>query len=223
MPPPTPPPPPSPFSFNPPTNMHLRLFELARDALRAEGYDVLGGLISPVHDAYGKAGLAPMADRLAMCSLAVASSDWVAVDGWEVSERAAAPGGGAWGACLAARGVVGAYPPPPFAISKQTRQGLARGRLGPPGRAHAKLRLHAGWPAAQAASLVMPPPPLLFPPPHRSGGAGRLPDDGQPHAARGPRCERGSPGACPAGGTRGGGHQLPPPPILPVCFSRRRD
>ena len=31
-------------SFNPPTIMHLRLFELARDHLTTCGYDVLGGM-----------------------------------------------------------------------------------------------------------------------------------------------------------------------------------
>ncbi|KAK7842283.1 nicotinamide/nicotinic acid mononucleotide adenylyltransferase [Quercus suber] len=41
-------------SFNPPTYMHLRMFELARDALNAEGYCVIGGYMSPVNDAYKK-------------------------------------------------------------------------------------------------------------------------------------------------------------------------
>ncbi|KAH7569206.1 hypothetical protein JRO89_XS06G0123400 [Xanthoceras sorbifolium] len=41
-------------SFNPPTFMHLRMFELARDALNAEGYCVIGGYMSPVNDAYKK-------------------------------------------------------------------------------------------------------------------------------------------------------------------------
>jgi nicotinamide mononucleotide adenylyltransferase len=41
-------------SFNPPTYMHLRMFELARDALNAEGYSVIGGYMSPVNDAYKK-------------------------------------------------------------------------------------------------------------------------------------------------------------------------
>lgn len=41
-------------SFNPPTFMHLRMFELARDALNSEGYCVIGGYMSPVNDAYKK-------------------------------------------------------------------------------------------------------------------------------------------------------------------------
>ena len=42
-------------SLNPPTNLHLRLFELARDSLeKRKLYSVVGGLLSPVHDSYGK-------------------------------------------------------------------------------------------------------------------------------------------------------------------------
>ncbi|XP_064973616.1 nicotinamide/nicotinic acid mononucleotide adenylyltransferase-like isoform X3 [Musa acuminata AAA Group] len=41
-------------SFNPPTYMHLRLFELAKDALEAQGYIVIGGYMSPANDAYRK-------------------------------------------------------------------------------------------------------------------------------------------------------------------------
>ncbi|CAN6232957.1 unnamed protein product, partial [Urochloa humidicola] len=41
-------------SFNPPTYMHLRMFELAKDELQQRGYCVLGGYMSPVNDAYKK-------------------------------------------------------------------------------------------------------------------------------------------------------------------------
>nr|KYP73545.1 Nicotinamide mononucleotide adenylyltransferase 3 [Cajanus cajan] len=34
--------------------MHLRMFELARDALNSDGYCVIGGYMSPVNDAYKK-------------------------------------------------------------------------------------------------------------------------------------------------------------------------
>ncbi|XP_028555668.1 nicotinamide/nicotinic acid mononucleotide adenylyltransferase-like [Dendrobium catenatum] len=44
----------SPGSFNPPTYMHMRMFELARDALNLLGYCVIGGYMSPVNDAYKK-------------------------------------------------------------------------------------------------------------------------------------------------------------------------
>jgi Cytidylyltransferase-like len=77
-------------SFNPITNLHLRLFESAKDFLTHEKcVNVLGGFISPVHDEYGKrkaAGLADGQHRLEMCRAAVASSDWIAVDSWEVQQ-----------------------------------------------------------------------------------------------------------------------------------------
>ncbi|XP_022965145.1 nicotinamide/nicotinic acid mononucleotide adenylyltransferase isoform X2 [Cucurbita maxima] len=41
-------------SFNPPTYMHLRMFEMAKDALESEGLCVIGGYMSPVNDAYKK-------------------------------------------------------------------------------------------------------------------------------------------------------------------------
>jgi len=47
---------------------------------------VVGGYYSPVGDAYKKKGLAPAPDRLAMCKLAVASSNWLMVDDWECSK-----------------------------------------------------------------------------------------------------------------------------------------
>ncbi|XP_078603863.1 nicotinamide/nicotinic acid mononucleotide adenylyltransferase 3-like isoform X2 [Branchiostoma floridae x Branchiostoma japonicum] len=71
-------------SFNPITNMHLRLFELARDHLERTGlYKVIEGIMSPTNDKYGKKGLVPSKDRIAMAQLAVATSDWVRVDSWE--------------------------------------------------------------------------------------------------------------------------------------------
>ena len=51
-------------------------------------YDVIGGFISPVHDAYGKLSLIPQHHRLAMCDAAVASSSWLSVQSWEVRQRA---------------------------------------------------------------------------------------------------------------------------------------
>ncbi|KAJ8904036.1 hypothetical protein NDN08_000566 [Rhodosorus marinus] len=67
-------------SFNPVTVFHLLLLELARDVIeREEGMIVLGGLLSPVGDAYGKPGLASSEDRLKMCELAAQSSSWIDV------------------------------------------------------------------------------------------------------------------------------------------------
>jgi nicotinamide mononucleotide adenylyltransferase len=46
--------------------------------------DIVGGLISPVHNAYGKPSLVPAEHRLEMCRLACATSDWIATSGWEI-------------------------------------------------------------------------------------------------------------------------------------------
>ncbi|CAF1698898.1 unnamed protein product [Brassica oleracea var. botrytis] len=73
-------------SFNPPTFMHLRMFELARDALQSEGFHVLGGYMSPVNDAYKKEGLLSAEHLLEMCNLACKSSDFIMVDPWEASQ-----------------------------------------------------------------------------------------------------------------------------------------
>ncbi|XP_047463880.1 nicotinamide/nicotinic acid mononucleotide adenylyltransferase 1 [Mugil cephalus] len=71
-------------SFNPITNMHLRMFELARDHLEDTGqYSVVKGIISPVGDGYKKKGLIEAGHRLAMARLATESSDWITVDSWE--------------------------------------------------------------------------------------------------------------------------------------------
>ncbi|CAA0410069.1 Cytidyltransferase-like domain [Arabidopsis suecica] len=73
-------------SFNPPTFMHLRMFELARDNLHSKGFHVLGSYMSPVNDAYKKKGLLSAEHRLEMCNLACHNSDFVMVDPWEASQ-----------------------------------------------------------------------------------------------------------------------------------------
>uniref|UniRef100_A0A3B5A0D8 Nicotinamide-nucleotide adenylyltransferase n=1 Tax=Stegastes partitus TaxID=144197 RepID=A0A3B5A0D8_9TELE len=71
-------------SFNPITNMHLRMFELARDHLEETGqYRVVKGIISPVCDGYKKKGLIEACHRLEMAKLAVEDSGWITVDSWE--------------------------------------------------------------------------------------------------------------------------------------------
>lgn len=75
-----------PGSFNPPTYMHLRMFELARDQLLSDGYVVLGGYISPVNDAYGKKGLASAEHRINLCQLASEDSSFIMVDPWEAKQ-----------------------------------------------------------------------------------------------------------------------------------------
>ncbi|XP_057354584.1 nicotinamide/nicotinic acid mononucleotide adenylyltransferase 3 isoform X1 [Manis pentadactyla] len=71
-------------SFNPITNMHLRLFEVARDHLHQTGlYQVIRGIISPVNDNYLKKDLVAAQHRVAMARLAVQTSNWIQVDSWE--------------------------------------------------------------------------------------------------------------------------------------------
>ncbi|XP_046448466.1 nicotinamide/nicotinic acid mononucleotide adenylyltransferase 1-like [Daphnia pulex] len=74
-------------SFNPPTNMHLRIFELAKDFLQKNDHEVLGGIISPVHDQYGKKGLVTAEHRCSMLKLAVETSNWVNISEWETQQE----------------------------------------------------------------------------------------------------------------------------------------
>ncbi|XP_013867059.1 nicotinamide/nicotinic acid mononucleotide adenylyltransferase 3 [Austrofundulus limnaeus] len=46
-------------------------------------HEVVGGIVSPVSDGYGKQGLVLAKHRIAMAKLALQSSDWVTVDEWE--------------------------------------------------------------------------------------------------------------------------------------------
>uniref|UniRef100_A0A8C9P6N2 Nicotinamide/nicotinic acid mononucleotide adenylyltransferase 2 n=1 Tax=Spermophilus dauricus TaxID=99837 RepID=A0A8C9P6N2_SPEDA len=65
-------------SFNPITKGHIQMFERARDYLHKTGrFIVIGGIVSPVHDSYGKQGLVSSRHRLIMCQLAVQNSDWI--------------------------------------------------------------------------------------------------------------------------------------------------
>lgn len=70
-------------SFNPPTHMHMRLFELASEELHRRGYYVCGSYLSPVSDTYSKPGLAPSRHRVAMCQLAARDTETVMVSEWE--------------------------------------------------------------------------------------------------------------------------------------------
>lgn len=72
-------------SFSPPTYLHLRIFEMAKDQVIESGkYELLAGYYSPVSDHYRKAGLAQAVHRVRMCELAVEkTSTWLMVDAWE--------------------------------------------------------------------------------------------------------------------------------------------
>lgn len=48
---------------------------------------MIGGIISPVNDDYGKQGLAAAKHRVAMAQLALETSDWIRVDPWESEQR----------------------------------------------------------------------------------------------------------------------------------------
>ncbi|XP_022172531.1 nicotinamide/nicotinic acid mononucleotide adenylyltransferase 1 isoform X1 [Myzus persicae] len=74
-------------SFNPPTNMHLRMFEIARDHLNRLGHTICGGLISPTHDSYKKKDLAPSSHRCAMIEQALVALPWVKMSDWEVKQN----------------------------------------------------------------------------------------------------------------------------------------
>lgn len=51
-------------SFSPITYLHLRMFEMAADYVRfSTDFELLGGYLSPVSDAYRKAGLASAEHR----------------------------------------------------------------------------------------------------------------------------------------------------------------
>ncbi|ODV66484.1 putative nicotinamide-nucleotide adenylyltransferase [Hyphopichia burtonii NRRL Y-1933] len=72
-------------SFSPITYLHLRMFEMALDAINEQTkFEVIGGYYSPVSDNYKKQGLAPSHHRVRMCELACErTSSWLMVDAWE--------------------------------------------------------------------------------------------------------------------------------------------
>ncbi|RYC62325.1 hypothetical protein CHU98_g3887 [Xylaria longipes] len=80
-------------SFSPITFLHLRMFEMANDYARMNtNFEVVGGYLSPVSDAYKKAGLAPSNHRVRMCELATEeTSNWLMVDPWEAIQPEYSP------------------------------------------------------------------------------------------------------------------------------------
>ena len=80
-------------SFSPITNLHLRMFETAADYCRFNtSFEIMGGYLSPVGDAYKKAGLVAAKHRLRMCEVATEEdSDWLMVDPWEAVAREYTP------------------------------------------------------------------------------------------------------------------------------------
>lgn len=75
-------------SFSPVTFLHLRMFEMASDFVRFNtDFQVIGGWLSPVSDAYKKVGLAAGHHRVNMCAVAVEHSSWLMVDPFETAVR----------------------------------------------------------------------------------------------------------------------------------------
>ncbi|KAL8693845.1 MAG: hypothetical protein Q9218_001401 [Villophora microphyllina] len=76
-------------SFSPITYLHLRMFEMAADYAKYNTeFEVVGGYLSPVSDAYRKAGLASADHRVAMTRIATEqSSKWLDVDPWEAVQK----------------------------------------------------------------------------------------------------------------------------------------
>ncbi|XP_077967832.1 nicotinamide/nicotinic acid mononucleotide adenylyltransferase 1-like [Styela clava] len=79
-------------SFNPITNMHLRMFEVAKDYIKYTlNAEVSVGLVSPVSDGYKKQGLEISSHRNKMCSLAIKSNNWLEVSRWESNQKSWTP------------------------------------------------------------------------------------------------------------------------------------
>lgn len=78
-------------AFCPVHSGHLEMMELARSELTRRGSVVLGGYLSPSHDAYvsikcGDRTLSA-AHRVSLCEEAVRTSDWLMADRWEACEN----------------------------------------------------------------------------------------------------------------------------------------
>lgn len=64
------------------------LTEVARDAFHENAdYEVVGGIISPVHDSYRKPDLVTGVHRCAMVKISLQSSDWIRLSDWECNEQ----------------------------------------------------------------------------------------------------------------------------------------
>jgi len=59
---------------------------MCKDYFTSSGYEVIGGYLSPVGDAYQKKGLVNAIDRTNMAMLATKDSDWIMIDTWEASK-----------------------------------------------------------------------------------------------------------------------------------------
>jgi len=63
------------------------MFEMCKDWVKENTeFEIVAGYLSPVSDAYKKAGLASAHHRTEMCRLAVQESSWIMCDNWEASK-----------------------------------------------------------------------------------------------------------------------------------------
>ncbi|XP_055300259.1 nicotinamide/nicotinic acid mononucleotide adenylyltransferase 3-like [Sitodiplosis mosellana] len=81
-------------SFNPPTPMHFRMFEIAGNDYRgSREVNVIGGIVSPVHDSYKKPNvqLVSSEHRCKMIKMSLQSSDWIRLSSWECKRKQWSP------------------------------------------------------------------------------------------------------------------------------------
>jgi nicotinic acid mononucleotide adenylyltransferase len=78
-------------ALNPVHLGHVAMFDRAKNCLESEhGFGVVGGFLSPSHDAYlsgkyGDSAFFAASQRLAMCAAATKDHPWLAVTSWESS------------------------------------------------------------------------------------------------------------------------------------------
>jgi nicotinic acid mononucleotide adenylyltransferase len=75
-------------AFSPIHSGHVKMMELAKEELELMGYEVLGGYISPSHDAYvskknNGQSACNISSRIFLCEKALANHPWLMVDPWE--------------------------------------------------------------------------------------------------------------------------------------------
>lgn len=62
--------------------------EIARDHLHRLGsHIVVGGIMSPVHDSYGKKDLESSTHRLSMLKIGLQNHDWIRLSDWECKQE----------------------------------------------------------------------------------------------------------------------------------------
>jgi len=73
--------------FCPPHYGHIQMMEAAKIAVEKQGFQVIGGYISPSHDEYVKtktqSGWLPIYQRLSLIKNAIRSHPWLEIDPWE--------------------------------------------------------------------------------------------------------------------------------------------